>query len=347
MLNDFAFLLPVALFALTAFALSGGLTALLRGILLKRQMLDLPNERSLHTVPVPRGGGLAVMAVVAVGTALLAFFPPISTPLVLIILALLLLVLVSWFDDRKGLGAGLRLIAHLLAASIGCLAFTPEQTLFGGHLPLALDRAVMILGWAWFMNLYNFMDGINGITGTETISIMAGVALLTSLLPSSDPNTLILCGLIAGACGGFLLLNWHPAKIFLGDVGSIPLGFLTGYLLLTLATANQLAAALCVALYYLADSGLTITKRLLRGEKIWQAHRQHFYQRAAQAIGRHDKIVLWIMLANLALIDAALVAMISPLLGLGLAVIVVALLLGAMQRAARPPRTASAAPEVP
>jgi UDP-N-acetylmuramyl pentapeptide phosphotransferase/UDP-N-acetylglucosamine-1-phosphate transferase len=323
--------LPLITFA--AFALTVGLTWMARNFLVKRAVMDIPNERSMHAAPVPRGGGLAVMAVAVVGMALY-FILTSNAAAAWLLAATLLLVGVSWLDDRRGASIGLRLAAHLFAAILGSLALPSEAILSQGLLPFRIDRVLLIAGWAWFMNIYNFMDGIDGMTGVETIGIATGVALLSGILSLTDPLLPVLAILLLGACGGFLLFNWHPAKIFLGDAGSVPLGFLTGFLLLRLAAEGHPAAAVILPLYYLADSGITFTRRLGRGEKIWQAHRQHFYQRAARGLGRHDFVVLWVVTANLLLIAAALVSLFQPWAGLGLAVGIVALLLYKMHKSA-------------
>jgi UDP-N-acetylmuramyl pentapeptide phosphotransferase/UDP-N-acetylglucosamine-1-phosphate transferase len=223
---------------------------------------------------------------------------------------------------------------HIFAACLGSLAFPPDAMLFNDALPFWLDRSIMIVGWAWFINLYNFMDGIDGITGAETISLATGVCLLLDAAGIVDPFTLNATLLLTGACLGFLALNWHPAKIFLGDVGSVPLGFLGGYILLALALHGHLIPAAILPLYYLADSGLTLARRALKGEKVWQAHRQHFYQQAAQGAGRHDRVVFLIIVANIALIGAASTAVTKPLTGFALGLAIVAILLANMHKIA-------------
>lgn len=312
---------------LASCAVSLGLVTWIRNILLARNLLDHPNERSSHSIPVPRGGGWALILLLIPGMILMAMMQHSLQAHAYSIIAVTLLAAVSWIDDRKGVSPSMRLGLHLLAACIGSLSFTTDQTLFAGFLPLWLDRILMIIGWAWFINLYNFMDGIDGITSIETICIALGAWAVMLATRQNDHYVIMLLLLMIGGCLGFLALNWHPAKIFLGDIGSVPLGFLTGFVLLSLAVKGAFIPALLLPLYYLADSGITITKRALRGEKIWQAHRQHFYQRAAQALGGHDKVVRRVLLANLALIGTAFLATSMPLIGFILGIAVVAILL--------------------
>ena len=145
------------------------------------------------------------------------------------------------------------------------------------------------LGWVWFINLFNFMDGIDGISGVECLGIGLGVAVIAALdgVPSGH-GSLGIC--LAAAAAGFLIWNWHPAKVFMGDVGSVPLGFLIGWLLLDMAAAGAWAPAVILPAYYLADATITLLRRLLRGAAPWQAHRDHFYQQATQAGRSHARV---------------------------------------------------------
>ncbi|MEQ8194752.1 MAG: glycosyl transferase, partial [Rhodospirillales bacterium] len=178
----------------------------------------------------------------------------------------------------------------------------------------------------------NFMDGIDGIAGVETASLGGGIVAVV-LLAATDPALAwIGVTLIAGALG-FLWWNWHPAKIFLGDTGSVPLGFVLGWLLLTLAAEGQWAAAFILPLYYLADATLTLFRRALRGEKFWQAHREHFYQRAAQRGLGHAHVSLAILAGNVGLIALAAWAATGktwqPLLGAAAVTVIMLLYLSA------------------
>lgn len=313
---------------LTAFVLTVAGTPVALRYLRHRQILDHPNERSSHSLPTPRGGGLAVIPAVLLGWLLTAPRP--AWEWVALAGASLLMAL-SWLDDRHTLPAGPRFLAHILVVAAG-LAALPEGTLvFQGMLPGWADRLLAGLGWLWFLNVYNFMDGIDGITGTETAAIGIGIALVAALAGSTSglSGPALAC---AAAGLGFLVWNWHPARIFLGDAGSIPLGFLLGALLIQLAGAGHLAAALILPGYYLADATITITKRALRREKIWQAHRQHFYQRAVQGGHRHSRVVAAIATANLALIGCAVLAVSGwTWLGSAAAAAVIALLLLLLQ----------------
>jgi UDP-N-acetylmuramyl pentapeptide phosphotransferase/UDP-N-acetylglucosamine-1-phosphate transferase len=185
----------------------------------------------------------------------------------------------------------------------------------------------------WFVNLYNFMDGIDGITGVETVCVAGGVAL-TEGFSGSVGATILPLTLVAAALG-FLRWNWHPARIFLGDVGSVPLGFLLGFLLLGLAAQGAWAPALILPLYYLVDATLTLGRRVLRGAPFWKAHREHFYQRALAPDGNHAAVTRLILIGNLILIPLAVAGIFHPWTALGLAFLTVAgMLLTLARRAA-------------
>ncbi len=322
-------LLVAAATALASFALTG----LAVRVLSARAVLDRPNERSSHARPTPRGAGLAVVA--ALVPALLAAEAAAGEGLSLwpVLIGLAFLAGISFLDDLKGLGAGVRLIAQGGAVALGLLAL-PDGAVTQGLLPFWADRVLVAIGWLWFVNLFNFMDGIDGIAAVETIAVGIGVACVSSVAAAAP--TLVGVGLAAaGAAAGFLPWNWHRARIFLGDVGSVPLGFLLGFLLLSLAAQGFWAAALILPLYYLVDATLTLLRRLGRGERAWQAHREHWYQKAAAA-SRHDAVSLRVAATNVLLVAAALIASsVNPWIALVLAAAVVAALLAELQRLSR------------
>jgi UDP-GlcNAc:undecaprenyl-phosphate/decaprenyl-phosphate GlcNAc-1-phosphate transferase len=231
----------------------------------RRIALDTPNERSLHRLPVPRTGGIAIAA----GTALACTLVWPGLPVILGAAALL--AVVSLVDDVFGLPTLLRLALHLAAAA-AALSFDLEIE----------DPAifvVLLLAVAWTANLYNFMDGSDGLAGGmavlgfgayEVAAHLAGAATLAAL-----------CASLAAASAAFLLFNFHPARLFMGDVGSVPLGFLAGMLGLQgwSIGAWPLWFPLLVFAPFMCDATLTLLKRVLRRERVWQAHRDHYYQR--------------------------------------------------------------------
>ena len=311
----------------------------LRRVLIKHAVLDMPGERSSHSAPTPRGAGLALIAVL-----ILAFAALIVTDTVpadpagwIVIAGLIVLGAVSWVDDRRGLSPMTRLAAQLGCVILGLLTLPPPGLIFQGLLPHWLDWAIAAAAWLWFINAFNFMDGIDGLAGAETAAIGAGLVVLVFAMPDLFPFGALGLVLIGGAIG-FLVWNWQPARIFLGDVGSVPLGYFLGWLLLGVATQGAWAAALILPAYSLGDASLTLILRLRRGEKVWQAHREHFYQRAVRGGMSHKATVSWICLFNVGLIGLAFISTSGPLsslASLGAAAFVVAILLWYFARALR------------
>lgn len=313
-------------------------TRLTLSLLRRRAILDLPNERSSHSVPTPRGGGIAVTAAVIAGwlAAALSLDGDLNG-VGIVLLGAGGLALLSWIDDLRELPAGVRLLGHGAAVTLTMTLLPAPAPYFGGLLPGVVDSLAAGLLWVWFINLFNFMDGIDGIAGGESTVLGLGIATVAILANLDD--TFVLYGLtLAAAALGFLWWNRPPARIFLGDVGSIPLGYLLGWLLLGLAAAGQPFAALILPLYYLTDATLTLARRALRGEKVWRAHREHFYQRAVQSGRSHGAVVAVISLANLILIGLAVLAVNSQaLLAMAAAVVVVGILLFDLGRGAPAP----------
>jgi UDP-N-acetylmuramyl pentapeptide phosphotransferase/UDP-N-acetylglucosamine-1-phosphate transferase len=318
--------------AVAAFAATLILTGAVRRWLDARAILDRPVERSSHVVPVPRGAGLAVIPVVLCGWAAIAVVRAPGGVWIVMIAAAALAAL-SWRDDLGGVPVPIRLLAHAVAVAAG-LAALPGPV-FGGVLPLPLDRAASWLLWLWFVELYNFMDGIDGITGIETVALGGGAALVLGVAGAAGDGTAGLALVAAAAALGFLRWNWHPAKIFLGDVGSVPLGYLLGWLLLLIAAKGFWVPALILPLYYLADATLTLGRRLLAGEPTWRAHRQHFYQRALGQGGDHAAVALHVLGCDAALAAAAVLAIAYRGTGLIIALVATAALLGLLERRSR------------
>jgi UDP-N-acetylmuramyl pentapeptide phosphotransferase/UDP-N-acetylglucosamine-1-phosphate transferase len=312
--------------ALAVFAATLLLTGRLKDWLAARALLDRPVERSSHRVPVPRGGGLVLVPALIAGWLLIWARGGAPQGTLAIAAAAAVLAIVSWRDDVGGLPVPLRLGVHAAAVLAG-LAFLPPT--FAGALPFWLDRVVAGLLWLWFVELYNFMDGIDGIAGVETVMLGAGIALV---LAGGGDAALALAA--AAAAAGFVWWNWHPARIFLGDVGSVPLGYLLGWLLLRMAAQGLWAAALILPLYYLADATITLGLRLARRAPVWQAHREHFYQRAVRSDGNHAAVVRIIAMGDGALVLLALFAAAHPAPALLLAAAATGFLLWLLARRA-------------
>jgi UDP-N-acetylmuramyl pentapeptide phosphotransferase/UDP-N-acetylglucosamine-1-phosphate transferase len=284
------FLYDTFWFMLAAALLSWGLTGIMLVILRRRAILDLPNERSSHTVPTPRGGGWGVML------ALLPFWSwalwktgRLLQPAELALLgSAVLLMAISWADDRRGLGPAVRFAAQIVAVGAVMGLLPADLSLTAGLLPLPLDRLAAGFIWLWFVNLFNFMDGIDGITGGAAAAMGFGL-MLVWLRHGPDQLEAFRGAMFVAVALGFLVWNWSPAKIFMGDVGSVPLGYLLGFCLIRLAMDGGQIAALIIAMYYLADATITLLKRARRGAKVWQAHREHFYQRSTQLGRSHGR----------------------------------------------------------
>ena len=326
-----------------AFALACLGTRVLIGVLTRRAVLDRPNERSSHTAPVPRGGGLAVVVAIAVGWVWLVAADAEAGRWLAPLAAALALAALSFVDDLRSLGAGVRLGAQALAVAVGLWALDGRGAL-AEFAPAWIDLPLTALGWLWFVNLYNFMDGIDGITGTETASIGLGLAGL-AVLGTAPAAVLGPALVLVAAASGFMVWNWHPARIFLGDVGSVPLGYLLGLMLVVAAAGGEggataaggLVAALLLPLVYLVDATLTLGRRLARGENPARAHREHVYQRAVIAGASHSAVCLRIAAANLVLAGlACFVAPAAPLIALAIGAVAVAVLFAVLRPAPVP-----------
>ncbi len=232
--------------------------------------LDEPNTRSLHTAPIPRSGGLGLLLGIAVSWIIIA--PKLSWAWWL---ALALIIVVSLIDDLRGLHAGVRLGAHLLAATFAALVLLPADT--APWLAVAV-----ILGIGWMSNLYNFMDGSDGLAGGMTLIGFGAYAAASWLAGSTQFALLNLA--VALAAGGFLLHNFHPARIFMGDAGAVTLGFLAATLGLTGWLQRDWAwwFPLLVFSPFIADASITLARRGISGARVWEAHRDHYYQRLVQ-----------------------------------------------------------------
>jgi UDP-N-acetylmuramyl pentapeptide phosphotransferase/UDP-N-acetylglucosamine-1-phosphate transferase len=273
-------LFPLAIFAVVAAAmLSAGIIWAIRPWLL-RHALAKPNARSSHRIPTPQGGGIAVIgATLAVAGAIGACPDTVNLNVpVAIFAASLFMAIVGFADDVKSIAVLPRLI--LQAVAIGAILFTASNDLrIVPACPLWIERGLLLLAGLWFVNLANFMDGLDWMTVAEVVPITGAMVVLGSFgeIPASAT---IIAAALCGAMVGFAPFNRPVAKVFLGDVGSLPIGLLLGWCLLQLAWHQQIVAALLLPLYYLSDATVTLLRRLVKGEPFWAAHRSHFYQRA-------------------------------------------------------------------
>lgn len=305
------------------------------GLLLHHAVLDHPNRRSSHATPVPRGGGIAVMTAIATGWLAYALTVPALLPVMALLLAAAAgLAAISFLDDLFDLTAATRLLAQFLAILLGMLVLADAGPVFQGLLPGGLDLLAAALLWLWFINLFNFMDGIDGLAGVQTVALALGLVSAGIAAGTTDTDWQPPLLMLAAAAAGFLWFNWQPARLFLGDVGSVPLGYLLGFLLLSAAAAGQWAAALILPAYYLADASITLARRVLRGEKFWHGHREHFYQQAVRRGFSHAAVSAMVAGGDALLILLAMLAAAGhELPALAGAALVTASLLGWMVRA--------------
>lgn len=283
--------------------LSWLLTARVRRYALKKDLLDIPNARSSHSVPTPRGGGLSIIIVLLLSAVASLFLPDAPAQLLVsLVLATLAYALLGWQDDKHDLPASIRFLFQLLIA----IFFTAWMAWYGMlDFTLSISGIAVIMSsvlWiAWMANLYNFMDGIDGISAVETIIL--GTTTSYWFAMSGAISIAIICIAVAGAALGFLRWNWSPAKIFMGDVGSLALGAFFAIIAMIGSSSLNIPFSAFLILYavYLADSGVTLLRRIIKRERWWQAHRSHFYQRAVQSGYSHAQVSLAVLVINLLL----------------------------------------------
>jgi len=293
--------LLLSIFAVVAAAMvSAAITWAIRPWLL-RHALAKPNARSSHRIATPQGAGIAVIgATLLVAGAIVAHADAANlNVLIAIFAASLFMAIVGFADDIKSIPVLPRLI--LQAVAVGTILFTvPADVRIVPAAPLWIERGLLLLAGLWFVNLVNFMDGLDWMTVAEVVPITAAMVVL-GWFGEFPPSAAIDAAALCGAMVGFAPFNRPVAKVFLGDVGSLPIGLLLGWCLLQLAHNQQIVAALLLPLYYLSDATLTLLRRLTRGEPFWVAHRSHFYQRATDNGFTVLRVVSEIFALNIAL----------------------------------------------
>jgi UDP-N-acetylmuramyl pentapeptide phosphotransferase/UDP-N-acetylglucosamine-1-phosphate transferase len=265
---------------------------------LQRYALARPNARSSHVMPTPQGAGIAVIAATlmvagsAAGLTKLGFEP-------VLFAATIFIALVGFADDIKPIPVLPRLL--LQAAAVGAVVFAaPSELRAAPIVPLVIERALLLIAGLWFVNLVNFMDGLDLMTAAEVVPI-AGALVLLGWLGDLSVMPTVIAAALGGAMLGFVPFNRPVAKVFLGDVGSLPIGLLLGWYLLQLAFSQHIVAALLLPLYYLIDATLTLLRRMVRREPFWAAHRTHFYQRATDNGYSVSRVVSEVFVLNLVL----------------------------------------------
>lgn len=303
------------------------LTGLQRNYALRKNLLDIPNFRSSHSDPTPRGGGIAIVVAFYCGMVMMLLPQSQSiTPLPTVLLSGLFIALIGYWDDHRHIPAGWRLLVHILT-SAGALYLIKPLLLFD-FTDVSINQGLFsyllaCIFLVWMLNLFNFMDGIDGLAGSEAVFISSAASFI-SLLCLSDPtegqiNFVYLLLIFACANLGFLLWNWPPAKIFMGDVGSGFIGFLLGVFALESASIHLLPlwSWLILSGIFLTDATITLMRRILRGKRWYVAHRSHAYQQAAGILGNHRRVTASTIAINILwLFPLAWSAAVYPKLGL-------------------------------
>jgi Fuc2NAc and GlcNAc transferase len=262
-------------------------------------IVQAPNNRSSHSMPTPSGGGVGIVAGGTIAAAIAAMAAP--SPYAIIAAIALVIAAIGFLDDRQPIAARYRLPAQLLLAGIAiglCVPLGALRQQTGLPLPELAIGMLALVAVVYWLNLFNFMDGIDGIAGSQAIFMVLAAALLTT--PQAGPTFWLLLG-VGTATAGFLVLNWPPAKIFMGDAGSTYLGFMTGMLALLTIAGGQLSLPqwLILGAAFVTDASVTLVRRVLRRERVFEAHRRHAYQVLSRRWQSHRKVTLGFVALNL------------------------------------------------
>lgn len=310
MMSDFAVLIVVVLTAVASLILCGGYLLLARQL----QILDQPNERSSHHRPTPHGGGMALMLALLIGAGVLhKLFEPWAAHYLLLFGLAAILVVLGAIDDLKGLPVGFRFLIYGLVAGgfAGWMLHSRGELLSPTGMLLFCGIALASL---WHMNLFNFMDGIDGIAATQAICVSAGASLLV-WLGNDSGQYLLLCLLVAASHMGFLYWNWQPARLFMGDAGSIATGFMLAALAVVAMAEDVLPLAcwLILSATFITDATWTLLWRISTGQPFTTPHRLHAYQRLSRHWRSHRRVVAMLLGVNLLwLLPLALAATVWP-----------------------------------
>jgi len=322
-----------------AAVVSAGLIVLLKPMLV-RYLLAHPNARSSHARATPQGAGIAVVLAVLIVAAAgwLMWRPADAIALGPVLAGAFGLAVLGLADDARALPVSWRLLGQALAAIAMVFSLPEDLRLFPSLLPLLVERVLLVIGTVWLVNAVNFLDGLDWITAAQVVPMTLGVAVLAAL-GAVPPSVGFLALALLGAMIGFAIFNKHPAQVFLGDAGSLPIGLLLAFMLISVA-GTDLAAAVLLALYTIADATITLLRRAYNREHIFSAHRSHFYQRAAinglsapQVTARI--FVLGLLLASLAIATVMTRSTTADLMLLGLGAVATGYVLALLARGAK------------
>lgn len=290
-------------------------TRLVLAYALRKSLLDLPNHRSSHSQPMPRGGGLSIVVVVLGAVVLQILIGSLDSSLGAALLGGgVVIASAGWLDDRRHVSAGWRILCHLLAAIwvVSWVGYPEEIWVGGWAFPLGRTAPIItVVGLVWVINLFNFMDGIDGLAASEAAMVTCFGGGLLLMTGSVGPGTTAL--IVSAAAMGFLKYNWPPAQIFMGDVGSGFLGFVLG----VLALAGDLVGAVPILVWILLlgtfvfDATVTLLRRVGH-ERLQEAHRRHAYQRAVRSGWSHRTVTTFVLLVNMLLGAIAMIVMSIP-----------------------------------
>jgi len=303
--------------AIGCFCVTVLLTGLARRFLLSRRLLAIPNERSSHDTPTPQGGGIAIVVATTVALGVLAVLDALTTRvLIAVVGGGTAVAVVGFLDDRHNVSPKVRIAVHFAAAAWTLLWLD-------GLPPIPIGEGLYVLGFGgyllgaigivWSLNLFNFMDGIDGIAASEAAFITLAGALISFV--THDSAEVVAISLVVGcACAGFLVWNWPPARIFMGDVGSGYLGYLVASIAIVAAHDDPVAWLVWLILggVFFVDATLTLVRRWIRRERVYEAHRSHAYQWLARRWG-HRRVTVAVLLVNtLWLLPCAWLAAVNP-----------------------------------
>ena len=289
-------------FFLCIFFLAVLFTGVIEKVAARLGLIDYPVARSAHLNPKPSGGGIVIIGIFLLCTCFYYFFGHISDHIFYALLGTIPIAAVGLFDDLSRASLRLRLLTQFLAVFWVIFWFEGVPSIDFSLFEIANPWALMILGVisvVWLLNLYNFMDGIDALAATEVLFVNAMSSIFA--IQIGDMTLALLSASLFAASAGFLVWNWPPAKLFMGDVGSSSIGFILGVLALASMHSGTLTAWTWLILLgvFVADSGVTLIVRFINKEKWHEGHSCHAYQNAARRWGSHEKVVVWMLIVNL------------------------------------------------